>query len=189
MLPTLPFSAANCLPTFNYAALLCRQLIFVVLAVFCITKPSVAEDLSARESQIRTAYLYHFAKFTEWPSAPSVFHYCVYEDTDFARLLQQSYLDKTIGKASIEVKNINSQSKPDDCQIIYFAQAAPPALLNAIKKQAILSIGTQKDFTELGGIIYLFEDEQKLRFYVNNAAATDAGLKINSQLLQLSKEP
>jgi len=61
--------------------------------------------------------------------------------------------------------------------------------LQKISKYAILSIGSQKDFTQLGGIIYLFAEDQKLRFYINNTAATGSGLKISSQLLKLSREP
>lgn len=170
-------------------ALLCRNLILLVSTVLCLWHSSAAKESPDRELQIKVAYLYHFTKFTEWPSVSPVFHYCVYEDADFTNLLRQSYSNKTIGEASIEVKNINTQTKLDDCQLIYFSQAAPAGFLEKIGKLAILSVGTQQDFTELGGIIYLFEEDQKLRFFVNNTAASKAGLNISSQLFKLSKEP
>jgi hypothetical protein len=181
---------ANCLSIIKLAALICRNLMLVVSATLCAWNVCVAEESSGqREAQIIAAYLYHFIKFTEWPTVSPVFHYCVYEDTNFAGLLRKTYSDKTIGTASIDIKNINAQAKLDDCQLIYFSQAAPSDFLEAVSSHAILSIGMQKDFAELGGIIYLFEEDQKLRFYVNNATASHAGLKISSQLLQLSKEP
>lgn len=167
-----------------------RRLILVTLALlFAWNTTSVAEEPPERASQIIAAYLYHFTKFTEWPTVSPVFHYCVYEDANFADLLQQTYSGKTIGEASIDVKNISSQAKLDDCQLIYFPQPGPADFLRKASQYAILSVGNQKDFTELGGIIYLFEENQKIRFYVNNAAAVNAGLKISSQLLRLSKEP
>lgn len=180
---------ANCQPIIKHATLICRNLILIVLTVLCPWNCSVAEELSERELQIKVAYLYHFTKFIEWPSASPVFHYCVYEDADFTNLLQKSYSNKTIGEASIEVKNVSAKTKLDDCQVIYFPHAVSADLLEKISKFPILSIGTQQDFTELGGIIYLFEDDQKLSFFVKNTLATNVGLKINSQLLKLSKEP
>ena len=167
----------------------CRSLILVVLASLCSWNVGVAEEASVRELQIKVAYLYHFTKFTEWPVVTPVFRYCVYQNADFADLLRQAYSNKTIGEIGIDVQNINSQTKLDDCQLIYFSQAAPTGFLEKINKLAILSIGTQEDFTKLGGIIYLFEEDQKMHFHVNNAAAIEAGLKISSQLLNLSREP
>lgn len=180
----------SCRSIIKPLALICRNLILVASVSLCAWNVSVAEESSEqRESQIVAAYLYHFIKFTEWPTVSPVFHYCVYEDASFAELLRKTYGDKTIGKASIDFKNINAQSILDDCQLIYFPQDAPTNFLEKISKHPILSIGMQIDFTELGGIIYLFQEDQKLRFYINNATATQAGLKISSQLLQLSKEP
>lgn len=166
-----------------------RSLILVMLASLCSWNIGVAEESSVRELQVKVAYLYHFTKFTEWPTASPIFHYCVYQNADFADLLRQAYNHKTIGEAHIEVQNINAQTQLDDCQLIYFPQTAPADFLVKISQRAILSVGAQEDFTKLGGIIYLFEEDEKMHFYINNAAAMEAGLKISSQLLNLSREP
>jgi len=166
-----------------------RNLILVVLAVLCSWNVGVAEEASARELQVKVAYLYHFTKFAEWPVATPVFHYCVYQNADFADLLRQAYSNKTIGEASIEVQNINAQTPLDGCQLIYFSQAVSTGFLEKIHKLAILSVGVQEDFPKIGGIIYLFEEDQKMHFYINNTAAVEAGLKISSQLLTLSRKP
>ncbi len=181
--------SANYQPVIRCASMMRRGLILFALAFLSVWDISVAEEPPERESQITVAYLYHFTKFTEWPAVSSVFHYCVYDNANFTNLLEQTYRGKTIGDASIDVKNINSQSKLDDCHLIYFPEPGPADFIKKISTYAILSVGSQKDFTELGGIIYLFEEDQKIRFYVNNAAAINVGLKISSQLLRLSKEP
>ena len=175
--PVVPIKQAkSCLRSSCLGFLLC----------FFSLNAAVAEEIS---EQLEVAYLYHFTKFTEWPTLSSVFHYCVYQDDNFTNLLQKSFQDKAMGNMEIDVKNINAQSPLNDCQIIYFPTAAQGDLLVKARKLAILSVGTQKDFTALGGIIYMYEEDQKIRFYVDNKAAIDAGLKISSQLLKLSKEP
>jgi hypothetical protein len=86
------------------------------------------------------------------------------------------------------VQNITDKSNIDNCQLIYFPNKISSDLLTQMRKKPILSVGAQKNVLEQG-IIYLFEDEQKIRFFINNAAALVSGLKISSQLLSLSKEP
>jgi hypothetical protein len=61
-------------------------------------------------------------------------------------------------------------------------------VLARIHKKPIISVGSQKNILE-NGIIYLFDDNQKIHFYINNNNALESGLKISSQLLALSKEP
>ncbi len=172
----------------------CRQIaikptLLLVLAALCVWNVTVAEESSERELQIEAAYLFHFTQFTEWPTPPTLIHYCVYDDPNFTDLLQKTYNNKTIGGVQLDVKNINAQTPLDECQIIYFPKTVQTDFLEKLQKHAILTVGQQKDFSKSGGIIYLFEENQKLRFYINNAVATDAGLKISSQLLKLSKEP
>lgn len=166
-----------------------KPTLLLALAALCLWKVAVADEASERELQIEAAYLFHFTQFTEWPNAASVIHYCVYEDANFTELLQKTYTNKTIGGISLDVENINAQTPLDNCHIIYFPKTVAADYLEKIHKLAILSVGMQKDFAKSGGIIYLFEEDQKLRFYINNVAATEVGLKISSQLLKLSKEP
>lgn len=157
--------------------------------VFCFTPAfAFADDARERAEKIKIAYLFHFSQFTEWTTKPSVFTYCVYEDVPFSERLQQAYAGKTLGTLQISVKIVTAQSNFDSCQLIYFPSKTPNEILLQLRQKPILTVGEQKNVLEQG-IIYLFEDNQKIRFFINNAAAGNAGLKINSQLLSLSKEP
>ncbi len=183
----LYFLRARCQALMKSMTTLWRHLMLSILVLS--TCNTAAAEPSERELQITAAYLYHFIQFTEWPEKPAVFHYCVYRNAGFADLLRKTYSDKTVGDAGIDVSNIDEQIQTDDCHLIYFSQTVSAGFLQKISKYVILSVGSQKNFTEVGGIIYLFEADQKLRFYINNTAATDTGLKISSQLLKLSREP
>ena len=117
-----------------------------------INTGSAEEEPSDREQQLTAAYLFHFTQFTEWPTAGSIFHYCIYEDAGFTELLQKAYTGKTIGESQIDVKNINAQHSLDDCQLMYFSKTSPPDFLEKIRKLPILSVGMQKDFSKTGMI-------------------------------------
>ncbi len=170
---------------------LLRRILHVIILLFGIyyTLPSFADESFEREVKIKIAYLFHFNQFTEWTTKLPVFNYCVYENAHFSELLKQAYQGKKHGDMEIEIRNISAQSNVDNCQLIYFPNDISTDLLAKIRKKPILSVGTQKGFIEQGGIIYLFEENQKIRFFINNTGALAAGLKINSQLLALSKDP
>lgn len=176
----------------NSLVILLRRTLHVIILLFSIffcTLPAIADESSEREVKIKIAYLFHFNQFTEWAVKLPVFNYCVYDDAHFTELLKQAYVGKKHGDTDIDVQNITAQSNIDNCQLLYFPKDISSDLLARIHKKPILSVGTQKNFVEQGGIIYLFEEDQKIRFFINNATASASGLKINSQLLALSKEP
>ena len=158
------------------------------ISFYSIPASYAADDSTERENKIKIAYLFHFSQFTEWAIKLPVFTYCVYEDIHFSELLQHAYVGKMLGASQVEVKSITAESNLDSCQLIYFPNSVSMDLLAQIHKKPILSVSTQKNILEQG-IIYLFEDDQKIRFFINNAAALTSGLKISSQLLSLSKEP
>lgn len=163
--------------------------LFVFVRIFCFAPAfALADDAQERAEKIKIAYLFHFSQFTEWAAKPAIFTYCVYDDVHFTERLQQAYAGKTLGSLQISVQAVSAQSNLDGCQLLYFPGKAPSEILSQLQKKPILTVGEQKNFTEQG-IIYLFEDNQKIRFFINNAAAASVNLKINSQLLSLSKEP
>jgi YfiR/HmsC-like len=163
--------------------------IIAVLGMLCYTSPlAFADEEMERENKIKMAYLFHFSQFTEWVVKSPHFNYCVYDDIYFSKLLKESYVDKTLNGAEINVLSINDDSNVTTCQLIFFPNIAPQEILNKISRKPILSVGIQKNFIAQNGIIYLYEKDQKIRFYINNNVATEVGLKISSQLLSLSKD-
>jgi hypothetical protein len=170
----------------NLKKMLCA-LIFIVCNAFSYVY-AFADTEVERTEKIKIAYLFHFSQFTEWAIKPPVFTYCVYENSHFSALLKQAYDGKTLGTSQIDVQDVNATSTFDSCQLLYFPGNVPADLLASIRKKPILTVGEQKNILDQG-IIYLFEDNQKIRFFINNTQALSVSLKINSQLLSLSKEP
>ncbi len=161
---------------------------FVFLCVFTTSIHAFGDEVD-RELKIKVAYLFHFAQFTEWSPKPATFNYCIYEDAKFNQLLKEIYTDKTLNGATIDTNLISLNSNINNCHLIFFPDFAPQELVSKIRKKPILSVGTHKEFINQGGIVYLFEKDQKIRFYIDNHNATESGLKISSQLLALSKDP
>ncbi len=167
---------------------ICLRILILLVSISFCAAPTFADDESTeRENKIKIAYLFHFGQFIEWAVKSPAFNYCVYNDNSFSQLLKQAYSGKKLGNLQVDVMNVTDKSNVDNCQILYFPNAISTDLLAQIHKKPILSVGSQKNILEQG-IIYLFEDEQKIHFYINNKNALESSLKISSQLLALSKD-
>jgi hypothetical protein len=62
-------------------------------------------------------------------------------------------------------------------------------VFKALTGASVLTVGEVEGFTETGGMINFFREGTKIRFQINQGAATSAGLKISSKLLSLASRP
>jgi hypothetical protein len=60
------------------------------------------------------------------------------------------------------------------------------AILKALDRPAMLTVGETDGFAEHGGAINFVVQARKVRFQINPARAEQAGLKMSSQLLRLA---
>ncbi|MEN9898681.1 MAG: hypothetical protein RLZZ66_2330 [Pseudomonadota bacterium] len=162
----------------------------IFICIFFITPVYADSDAIDRELKIKIAYLYHFSQFTQWEKPLSTLNYCVFNDIAISERVKTTFIDKkSSGSVKLDVHNLTEGDDLSGCQIIFFPHPASKEILNSIYHKPILSVGVQKDFIDLGGIIFLFEEDQKIHFFINNIDAQEANLKMNSQLLALSRLP
>ncbi len=174
---------------FQFLSTFCYVLRAIIMSIGLFhTSMMFADEEIERENKIKIAYLFHFSQFTEWAVKSTGFTYCVYDDTHFSKLLKEAYSEKILNGGEVRVLSVNADSNFNDCQLMFFPDVAPPEILTRIRKKPILTVGVQKDFIAQNGIVYMYEKDQKIRFFINNNNALEAGLKISSQLLALSKD-
>jgi hypothetical protein len=163
----------------------------VIAALLLMTTAAAAQDVT--EPALKAAFIYNFAKFTEWPAdamasgAPLVL--CVLGDAAVGRALERTVEEHTLAGRSIDV----SQSALDGrslarCHIAYVAgvtasQAAK--VIAGLRDAPVLTIGEVEGFTKMGGIAQFFFENGQLRFDVQVASARRARLQISSRLLAL----
>ncbi|MFP4348909.1 MAG: YfiR family protein [Thermodesulfobacteriota bacterium] len=142
------------------------------------------------EYQVKAAFIYHFARFTQWPEeafpepdSPLVL--ClIASDPDADVLL--ALRDKAVRDRRLVVRKLTSEADIPGCHILYIATEDSDAIRRGLalaRDHSILTVGETAGFIRLGGIINFFEREQRLRFAVNLEAAEAADLKFSSQLL------
>ena len=167
---------------------------FCLIWILLLTGPgSHAQESPLTEYQIKAAFIFNFAKFVEWPKAAfaatgSPIVIGIIGENPFHDDLARTVRNKTVDDHPLVIKHFRSPSEATNCQILFISTSEKSRLaeiLEALKGASVLTVGETDRFTETGGMINFFQAGTKLRFRINQEAATKAGLKISSKLLSL----
>lgn len=156
-------------------------------------QPLSAEDLS--EAQIKTAYLYNFAKFAEWPAealpANAELLLCVVGSNVLDGTLE-SLNGRSIGTHSLRVV---SQSYANlaltGCHLLFIGASEQQRFLVILKtlgNAPTLSVSDIEEFAAKGGGIGLLLRDNKVLFEVNLEPIRSAGLHLPGQLLNIAAD-
>lgn len=164
----------------------------IMLALVFISLSATADDVS-RVYRIKVAFIYNFTKFIIWPqqdlpSNAGSFNVCILGD-DRLTAAANAIQGKLVHGRILQIKYITDIEENAMCRIVFLAISNSNRLqraLESIKGTSVLSVGDSSDFVDNGGIIGLFVENNKVRFDINQLAANENGLKINSRLLDLA---
>jgi hypothetical protein len=163
-------------------------LLSVALVVFG-GRASAAE--TATEYELKAAFLFNFARFVEWPTAPeSAFDICVIGEDPFGSVLDRTVEKKVVHDQPLVARRVEDSKHLDGCRILFVAVADEEqerTILRAAAAHDILTVGEKPDFAERGGMIELGIEEKRIRIEINLAAVERSKLKVSSQLLKLAK--
>ena len=150
---------------------------------------SIADTIS--EYTIKAAFIYNFARFTEWPDESTELNVCIYGEDPFG-----SSIDKLNGKQSkgrtIRVIRTRSIDEVKKCHIA-FLNIIPPErrlfvqALRDIQGASVLTISDAEGVVDFGVMIGLRIDNDKVAFDVNHTVAKASNIGISAKLLRLAK--
>lgn len=151
----------------------------------------MAQEVS--EAQVKAAFVYNFARFTEWPpaafaapDAPIIIG--VVEDASFAHTLEQTVKGKQINGRGIRVKPITSDADlKGRLHVVYLPSSSGRSTLAALAGASVLTVGDSENFIRAGGMIRLYVQDTHVRFAINPDSAERARLKLSSRLLALAR--
>lgn len=163
------------------------------LLTLSVAGAAVANPISApaQEYQLKSAFIYNFATFIDWPdkmgksltlcvaASPAVMEY-------FAPLN-----GKPVGNMTVAVRHLDEEASADGCHILFVTETKSGALdgrLSDVGDEPVLTMAESEEWLEKGVIIDLQLQNGKIIFDVNVAAAKQAGVVINSNLLRLARK-
>jgi hypothetical protein len=154
--------------------------------------PAVAAD--DLELQVKAAYLYNFARFTEWPRTalpdpPAAFRLCVLGKDPLVPVLEQALRGKTVNGRPLAVLALTSAGEAEGCHMLFIARSEQKrikVILRQIAARPALTVSDIDNVLREGVAIQFRLVDQTVRFDVNLDASNAAGLKISSQMLKVA---
>ena len=169
------------------------SIVRVTIAVLLLTQvAAVAQDVT--ESALKAAFVYNFAKFTEWPAeavpASGPFVMCVVGDADLGEGLERTAKGRLVAGRRIVVSVLAGMPSQDACHLLYVSGVTADKaaqIIAGLSNAPVLTISDVPGFTRRGGMAQFFFENSQLRFGIRAESATRARLRISSKLLVLAK--
>ena len=152
-----------------------------------------AQKSGPTENEVKSAYLYNFGKFVEWPfeatSVGGFFTICVLGDDSFGSTLETVISGESINGKKVLVKRIAKPQDAGSCRILFISssqQSRVKEILEELDNTSVLTVSDMPEFIRRGGIIQFVVEANKVRFEVNLTSAEHSGLTLSSQLLKVA---
>ena len=161
-------------------------------AALLMPVPASAQDVT--EPALKAAFIYNFAKFTEWPpeiariAGPLAM--CVVGDAAVGEALSRTVKDRELNGRRMAVSVMGVAEPQRGCHILYVSgvtSGQATLLVAGLRDLPVLTISDAEGFMALGGVAQFFFEHGRLRFSVHLGSAKRARLQISSRLLALAK--
>lgn len=173
------------------SALILRWLprILFSMSVLGWTLSASCDDLP--EYRLKTAFIYNFAAFTEWPAeVGTTLNLCIYGQDPFGVEID-GLNGKTVGSRTFVVGRKPSLESLMSCQIAFITRAAIgdlPHVLATVHGLPILIVADSPGAARQGAALNMNLEHNRVTFEANLDAARAAGLNLSSKLLRLATD-
>ncbi|WP_051937986.1 YfiR family protein [Ferriphaselus sp. R-1] len=142
------------------------------------------------EYELKAAFLYNFALYTEWPSQHATLQFCVMGNDPFGDAMQP-ITRKTVRGATVRSMQVYSVAEARGCQLLFIAASERgnlPYLAEQLREVPVLTVTESNGLAPSPAIIALVSANNRIEFEINQSAAQQVGLKLSSHLLKLARK-
>jgi len=145
-----------------------------------------------QEAQLRAAFVYRFAQFTQWPAPLQAGLTLCGVQLGAAELALRQLSARTRSGTPLRYRDIEGPlDAAQHCQVLVLGQSDPASLrswVEGLGVAPVLVVGLAPESLRAGASIALLTEPQGLAFSVNQSEARRRGLALSSQMLKLARE-
>jgi len=171
-----------------------RQLVPALLLLLVCSSARRVEAQDVTEVTLKGAFLFNFARFTEWPAdalqPDTAVSACVLGDRAVADAFAKTVKGKQLAGRAIAVTTIAANESIPPCHLLYLsgvAEARIAEIVSTLRDTPVLTVSDSDTFTKRGGIVQIFVESGKMKFRINSRSARRARLQLSSRLLALAE--
>jgi hypothetical protein len=172
-----------------------RSCITAALVLASLVSRATATELAAEPAAIEAVMLRSLARYVTWPpgafaDAKAPWRICVLGRDPFGEILERSLQGRSEQGRTFTVHRAESFADLPTCQIAFLAISNSAKRRDALafaRDKAVLTVATEPDFLEEGGIVR-FRETDRVEMGVNLDQARAVSLKIQSKMLEVAFE-
>jgi hypothetical protein len=174
-----------------------RRLLAGLAAASLAAAPArTAADDRPAEYEVKGAFLFHFARLTEWPQgalpAGEPFVIAILGQDPFGAALDRMLESESAHGRPLQVhRSATIADLPEQLHLLFVSASERPyvtTILSRFKGRPVLTVSELDGFGEKGGMVNFVVTEQgRVRFEINVREAHASGLKMSSQVLKLAR--
>jgi len=137
-------------------------------------------------------FLYSFAKYIEWPeeSKTGDFIIAVYGSPKMLAELRASAVGRKVGRQDIKIIEIRTLADLDGAHVVFVGDGKSSStddIVNQFKNNPLLIVTERDGLVKKGACVsFLVDDDNSLKFQLNETAITDKKLRTASALVNLA---
>lgn len=166
------------------------------LILFCCLTFSFNTFSQTDVNTLKAVYLEKFSRFITWPEECNIdkidepFFISVIGNTKLTQSLELVYSQQEIYNKRVIIKEIHELKDIKDCHILFIADSEKKniqKILDVTSGLPILTVAETDGMAEKGVIINFYEENNKLRFEINESTLLKSPLKMSYYLLSTAR--
>jgi hypothetical protein len=157
--------------------------------------PESTQSQAKNEYALKAVFLYNFCRFIEWPksefaSPTDPIIIAVIGDDPFGPLLEEAVHGETVRGHPIKIQRHRKPESIGHCHLLFISQSEVgrmDAVLAAVAGKSVVTVGETDAFLDLGGMIALTADRNRVRLHINPSLLRAANLDVSSKLLRVAQ--
>ena len=167
--------------------------LLVVTYLAALPKWAIADPIP--EYEMKAAYLYNFAIFTEWPdsvlknTSANTVRVCILGNDNFGDSLTNLTRARSNG-VRIQLSYLADIKNVSNCQILFVDGSElknAEFILKELENKPILTVSDSEELFRAGLMVGMFLDNKRLAFDVNYIQTNRVKLMISSKLLRMAR--
>lgn len=143
------------------------------------------------EAQLKAAFIYRFAQFTQWPPPPlREVVYCLAAGSDLQEPLR-AIVQRSQGSMPTRLQVLQSPGQLGQCHLLVLDMTDRIELNRwqaALSDEPVLVVAATPEAFKGAAVFALTVEPNGLSFRINNTEAKRRGLALSSQVLKLARE-
>ena len=167
--------------------------LLTALALLSCGRP--VEAAPSLEAGIKATFLYKFVPFVQWPAgafdtAASPVNICVFGNDGVADVIDDAAANQRVEQRPIVVRHLAAVNRNSGCHILYVTGpngTAAEEAFAAVRGMPVLTVTDSTMLRNAPAIVSFVLQANRVGFDIDEAAAVQNALTINSKLLSLAR--